>query len=55
MFALPLAGMPSPHHERCRTTESRAGTGERPHQQWNPLGGGEAPDEDQHGGVVVGA
>lgn len=55
VFALPLAGMPSPHHKRCRTMKSRAGAGEGPHQQRDPLGGGEAPDEDQHDGVAVGA
>ena len=54
VFALPLAGMASPHHQRRRATESGAGAGERPHQQWDPLGRGEAPDEDQHGGVTVG-
>src|SRR6266508_782424 len=55
MFALPLARMPSPHDERYRTVEAWASAGERPHQQWDPLGGGEAPDEDQDDGVAVGA
>ena len=35
--------------------ESGTGAGERPHQQRDPLGGGEAPDVDQHDGVAVGA
>ena len=55
VFALPLAGMASPHHQRRRSTESGTGAGEGPHQQRDPLGRREAPDEDQHGGVTVGA
>ena len=54
VFTLPLARMASPHHQRRRPTESRASVGERPHQQRDPLGRGEAPDVDQHRGVTVG-
>ena len=53
MLALPLTGMSSPHQQRCRTAEAGTSTSECAQEQWDPLGGGEAPDEDQHDGVTV--
>ena len=55
MLALPLTVMSAPHQQRRRTDEAGTGTGECPQQQGDPLGGGEAPDVDQHDGVTVGA
>ena len=53
MLALPFTVMSSPHQQRCRACEAGTSASECAQEQWDPLGGGEAPDEDQHHGVTV--
>ena len=53
VLALPLAGMPTPDHERARSRELRTGAGERADQRGDALEPEEPADEEQHRGVVV--